>query len=79
MANLLDSISNLFKKKDANLYNEAFFQYVGGLGAKYDEKASTYLNEGFGRNPDVFSMIMQMADKSRSVPYYVKKIANNIA
>ena len=36
MANLLDSISNLFKKKDANLYNEAFFQYVGGLGAKYD-------------------------------------------
>jgi len=79
MANLLDSISNLFKKKDANLYNEAFFQYVGGLGAKYDEKASTYLNEGFGRNPDVFSMIMQMADKSRSVPFYVKKIANNSA
>ena len=79
MANLLDSISKLFKKKDANLYNEAFFQYIGGLGAKYDEKASTYLNEGFGRNPDVFSMIMQMADKSRSVPYYVKKIANNSA
>ena len=79
MANLLDSISNLFKKKDANLYNEAFFQYVGGLGAKYDERASTYLNEGFGRNPDVFSMIMQMADKSRSVPFYVKKIANNSA
>ena len=79
MANLLDSILNLFKKKDSNLYNEAFFQYVGGLGAKYDEKASTYLNEGFGRNPDVFSMIMQMADKSRSVPYYVKKIANNSA
>lgn len=79
MANLLDSILNLFKKKDSNLYNKAFFQYVGGLGAKYDEKASTYLNEGFGRNPDVFSMIMQMADKSRSVPYYVKKIANNSA
>ena len=79
MANLFDAISNFFKKKDTNLYNEAFFQYVGGLGAKYDEKASTYLNEGFGRNPDVFSMIMQMADKSRSVPYYVKKIANNSA
>ena len=28
---------------------------------------------------NVFSMIMQMADKSRSVPYYVKKIANNSA
>lgn len=79
MANLLDSISNYLKKKITNLYNEAFFQFIGGLGATYDENASTYLNEGFGRNPDVFSMIMQMADKSRSVPYYVKKIANNSA
>ena len=79
MANLFDAISNFFKKKDANLYNEAFFQFVGGLGAKYDENASTYLNEGFGRNPDVFSMIMQMADKSRSVPFYVKKIIDKSA
>lgn len=62
-----------------NLFNQAFFQMLGGQAAQYDYKASTYLEKGFKINPDVYSIVMQMADKTKAVPYNVKKVKDRSA
>lgn len=62
------------KKVNENAFNRAFFQYIGGQGATYDHKQSTYLNEGYGYNPDVFAIINQQVNKLISVPFDVHKI-----
>lgn len=61
-------------KDFTNKINEALFSWVGGLGAKYDQKAVTYLEKGYKINPVVFSVVNQMCDKTKAVPYAVKKI-----
>ncbi|SHH69064.1 phage portal protein, HK97 family [Chryseobacterium oranimense] len=57
-----------------NAFNKAFLQFMGGQAAQYDYKDSTYLEKGYGINPDVFSVVTQMCDKTKAVPYAVKKV-----
>lgn len=57
-----------------NAFNKAFLQFLGGQAAQYDYKDSTYLEKGYGINPDVFSVVTQMCDKTKAVPYAVKKV-----
>lgn len=57
-----------------NSFNEWAYSILGGLTATYDNKASTYLNKGYKINPVVFSVITQMCDKTKAVPYAVKKV-----
>lgn len=65
-----DKGGSLFK----NPFNEAFYKFVGGLGAQYDQKSEVYLNKGYKINPIVYSVITQMCDKTKAVPYVVKKV-----
>jgi len=63
------------KEKDiVNAFNKAFYEFIGGQGASYDYDRKTYLEKGYGRNPDVYAIIQQQADKINSVPYYVHDV-----
>jgi phage portal protein BeeE len=62
------------EKSFTNSFNKAFFQFIGGTGAQYDNNSSTYLEKGYKINPIVFSVITQMCDKTKAVPYAVKKV-----
>ncbi|MEF9476777.1 hypothetical protein OWR28_02545 [Chryseobacterium sp. 1B4] len=57
-----------------NAFNKAFYQFIGGQAAQYDYKDSTYLDKGYGTNPDVFAVVNQMCDKTKAVPYAVKNV-----
>lgn len=57
-----------------NAFNKAWYEFIGGQAAQYDDKDSTYLEKGYGINPDVFAVVNQMCDKTKAVPYAVKKI-----
>jgi HK97 family phage portal protein len=70
-------LQNLIGKSPAkNIYNEAFFSYVGAGFTSYDVDNKTYLNKGYNHNPDVFACITQMATKTVSVPYEVKVVSD---
>lgn len=57
-----------------NKFNEAFFRWLGGRDAQYDYDNKTYMNDGYGKNPLVYSVVKQQADKLKSIPIVVKKI-----
>lgn len=57
-----------------NTFNKAFFQYIGAGYTNYDHDGRTYIEKGYNMNPDVYACINQMATKTVSVPYTVKKI-----
>lgn len=67
------------QKNERNSFNEAFLKFFGVGSASYDYKAKTYLEKGYKINPIVFSVVNQMCDKSKSVPFYVKKIKDEKA
>lgn len=77
--NIISMIGNAFSQvKYENLVNKSFFQFIGGQKAQYDYKDETYLKKGYATNPDVFAVINQMCDKTKAVPYAVKKIKDNV-
>lgn len=57
-----------------NAFNQAFYKLIGGLTANYDYKNETYLNKGYKVNPIVNSIINQMCEKTKAVPYTIKKV-----
>ena len=61
------------QQSQVNLFNEAFFAFIGGTVTSYDAKGQTYLDEGYNKNPDVFSVISQISRKFASVPGVLKK------
>ena len=61
-----------------NAFNEAFME-IGGGYAPYDAKMSTYLEEGYNTNAMVFSVINAMANKSSTVPIYVREVKDEEA
>lgn len=65
---------DIFKRNNDNKFNQAFYKFIGSEGTNYDDNGDTYLNEGFNKNPIVYSIISQMATKSSSVPFSVRKI-----
>jgi HK97 family phage portal protein len=68
--NILQNLTGKLMGK--NVYNEAFFSYLGAGYTFYDVDNKTYINKGYNTNPDVFACITQMATKTISVPYEVK-------
>ncbi|MCT4238511.1 phage portal protein [Elizabethkingia anophelis] len=66
-------------KEYVNAFNKAFLQFLGGLSAKYDYDNKTYLEKGYGYNPDVYAVITQQAEKIRTVPYVIKKVKDKQA
>lgn len=67
-------LANLISPYDSNKFTQAFLSLIGGGLTSYDQNAKTYLEKGYGINPDVYSIVQQQASKTISVPYYVKKI-----
>lgn len=57
-----------------NKYNQAFYKFLGGGSTRYDNNATTYIEEGYNINPIVFSVVNQMAVKTASIPFFVKKV-----
>ncbi len=74
--NFFGNLVNMFgsERKWLNMYNKSLFQFIGGQTARYDHNDKTYLEKGYGENPDVFAVINQMCDKTKAVPYAVKRI-----
>ena len=61
-------------KDITNAFNKSFYEFLGGQDAEYDHKRTTYLEKGYGLNPDVYAVISQQADKINSIPYYINKV-----
>lgn len=78
MANgLKDIIKDFWRGNDntgSNAFNKWAYQWLGLLPVQYDNKGTTYLDKGYKINPIVFSVVDQMCNKSKAVPYYIKKV-----
>jgi len=48
-----------------NVFNEAFFAYVGGGLTKYDFKGQTYIDKGYNENSDVYAVVSQKSHSNR--------------
>ena len=57
-----------------NKFNQSFFKWMGGTGSSYDVNATSYIEKGYNINPIVYSVVSQMATKTSSVPYTIKKV-----
>ena len=58
-----------------NAFNDAFmWATTGGGYAPYDVSMNTYLEEGYNTNSLVFSVINAMANKSSTVPLYIREV-----
>jgi phage portal protein BeeE len=81
MANRFSSAFNTLIGKESivNKLNQAVFSVFGGGFTRYDNTNTELLNKGYGYNPDVFAIINQMAVKTTSIPYCVKKVSNEKA
>ncbi len=75
---LRNRIASLIATND-NPYIRAFIKQVGGSYTRYDINNKTYLEQGYGKNPDVYAVIKQQSDKGTSIPWCVKKIKNKPA
>ena len=63
-----------------NRFNDAFmWATVGGGYSRYDANMETYVDEGYNTNSLVFSVINAMAQKSSTVPLYIRDIKNEEA
>src|SRR6478609_9445619 len=76
MANTIQNIlGRITGKTDMkNVFNNAFFQWLGGGFTNYDYNAKTYLEKGYNINPDVYAIINKQTVKTISVPYCIKEI-----
>jgi HK97 family phage portal protein len=61
-------------KQNFNKYNDALLSWIGGAFTSYDEDNPTYIDEGYNKNPIIFSVVAQRANKLASVPFNIKKI-----
>ncbi len=71
---LMPNLTQLIRNK----FNEAFLWNTGGF-TQYDNKAHTYINQGYNINSFVYSIINQQAIKTASIPYSIKRIENKKA
>jgi len=58
-----------------NLFNKVIYQF-GHTFTSYNQDLETLMVKGYGENPYINAMINQMAAKSTSVPFYIKKIVD---
>jgi len=57
-----------------NVFNEAFFAYVGAGLTKYDWRGHDYIQKGYNENSDVFSVVSQISKKFASVPGILNEV-----
>jgi len=57
-----------------NVFNQAFFAYVGAGLTRYDTKAQTYIDKGYNENTDVYAVVSQIARKFASVPGILNEV-----
>lgn len=62
-----------------NAFNDAFLTLIGGEVSSYDQNQKTYIEQGYNINPDVFSVIKQMATKCSDIPFYIKTVKDKKA
>ena len=62
-----------------NQFNQAFFKYLGSGYTAYDQNASNYIENGYNINPDVYSIVQAMSNKTAAIPFYIKEIENKEA
>lgn len=74
-------LNDIFKVNNngGNRFDQWAYQMIGALGIQYDNKASLYLDKGYKINPIIFSIVDQMCNKSKAVPYYIKKVKDQKA
>lgn len=72
ISNILQNLTSKLIGK--NVYNEAFFSYLGAGYTTYDIDNKTYIEKGYNSNPDVYACITQMTTKTISVPYEIKVV-----
>jgi len=66
-----------FLNPNKNYFNEALYRQVGGITTTYNSTLETLLVKGYGENPDVNSIVNQMASKTTAVPYIIKPIKDD--
>lgn len=81
MANIIDRLfQRRIERAVQNQFNQAFYGTLGGHATSYDPNAKDiYLEQGYLRNPMVYSVVKQRADKARQIPFFVKKVKNENA
>jgi HK97 family phage portal protein len=70
---MLDWI-NRFRQTVVNKVNLLYFNWVGGGDIPLDFTNTWAIETAFMKNPDVYAVLMQMASKTSSVPYYIREI-----
>jgi len=78
------NVMSLFGNKSTsknfiNQFNEAFLWAVNGGYTAYEPNGPTYIEQGYNVNPMVYAIVNQMAQKTATVPIYVKKIEDEEA
>ncbi len=70
-------LSNIFQSNALkNVFNEAFYRFVGSGYTDYDDNQKTYIEYGYNVNATVYSIIQQMSTKASSVPLYIRRLEN---
>lgn len=72
--NRLQIAWNVLMNPNKNYFNEALYKLVGGLTQTYNPTFETLITKGYGENPDVNAVVNQMASKTTSVPFCIKKV-----
>ena len=71
---------NNLQKRIINEFNKSFlWGSLGGSVLDDDNNTSRYIDSAYNINPDVFSVVNQIANKFTSVPYVIKKIEDKQA
>ena len=63
-------------RKTYNKFSQAFYGLTGIPLAIYDDNSTTYIEKGYNYNPVVYSVVKSISDKAKSVPFYIKKVAD---
>lgn len=76
MANLIQRLFRpQIERAILNQFNRAFYGTIGTHATSYDPNSKdVYLEQGFLRNPMVYSVVKQRTEKARQIPFYVKKV-----
>lgn len=81
MANYIKRVFNAFtgKNQDYKKIYDSLIGAIGGTYTAYDKEKTTILKEGYGNNPDVFTIVNKSARKAMSVPFEIKIIKDKKA
>lgn len=67
------------KRKFEEVFLSSFLKGLGDSVTPYPEKSWTYISSGYNVNPIVFSIINQQAQKTASIPFFIKRVKDQKA